>query len=176
MSASVGQPLATLGSAYVVRRMFATATAKRAPALTQHRLASEDGLGRVGGSTVSVRCSLDQATRIAVAVIEGDATGRDVAKVILAKVEARPWVASWDWIHDLRNASGEVSHDDVARIAEGFAQGIPPRRSVLTAFITFDPSFELWARTMDPLFANRSHVVVRSLEGAVAMILRNRAA
>lgn len=124
---------------------------------------------------MSVQCSLDPATRIALVLTKGTASGRDVARAILAEVAARPELASWDWIHDLRDASGDVSHDDVTGIAEAFGE-TPPARSALTVFITFDPHFGLWARTMDPLFPNRTHVVATSLEGAVAAIRRNRVA
>lgn len=118
---------------------------------------------------MTVRLSVDPGLRLAIVRTDGEATGRHVADVIAAQVRARPELCGWDWIHELTGASGEVSQDDVQRIADAF-RGRPPDRDVVTVFITFDSAFGLWARTMDRLFARRRHLAARSLEGAVALI------
>ena len=44
-----------------------------------------------------------------------------MSDLIISLVGARPEFASWDWVHDIRNASGEAGQEDVSRVASAFS-------------------------------------------------------
>lgn len=79
----------------------------------------------------------------------------------------------YDWIHDVRVTSGEVNTGDVDQVADAFsrASGV----QTYTVFVTEDPFFAAWVRTMDFLFRDRKHLMASTPEAAHALIDRMRA-
>lgn len=103
-------------------------------------------------------------------------TGRQSARLIVELVGARPELADWDWIMDLRQSSGESDNSDVATVARAFARHATVGGRSYTVFVTEDPGFPLWARTMDPQFDGRIHLTAPTLEAAQSLLDRRRRA
>lgn len=119
---------------------------------------------------------LDEAARRVVITPGPDVTGRQSSRLIVEMVTARPELADWDWIMDLRKASGEADNADVATVARAFARHASAGNRSYTVFVTQDPGFPLWARTMDPQFDGRVHLTAPSLEAAASLLDRRRPA
>lgn len=119
---------------------------------------------------------LDEAVRRVFMAPGPDVVGRQSARLIVEMVTARPELADWDWIMDLRQASGDADNDDVATVARAFGRHATPGGRSYTVFVTEDPGFPLWARTMDPQFDGRIHLTAPSLEAALSLLDRRRAA
>ena len=118
----------------------------------------------------------DEAHRRVIMAPGPAVTGRQSARLIVELVTARPELADWDWVHDLRNSSGEADNADVATVAKTFARHATPGGRSYTVFVTQDPGFPLWARTMDPQFDGRIHLTAPSLEAAQSLLDRRRRA
>lgn len=119
---------------------------------------------------------LDEAARRVVMAPGPAVTGRQSSRLIVEMVTARPELADWDWIMDLRQSSGEADNGDVATVARAFGRHATPGGRSYTVFVTEDPGFPLWARTMDPQFDGRIHLTAPSLEAAQSLLDRRRAA
>lgn len=104
---------------------------------------------------------------------DGATTGAHVSAFIVELTEARIELRGYDFVHDLREASGDVNNNDVDQVATSFAA--TPSAVAYTVFITDDPSFGIWARAMDFQFPTRRHYVASSPEGAEALLQRLRA-
>jgi len=121
---------------------------------------------------MAIRCELDEDARRVLMTIDGPSTGRQVTDVILKEVGKRPDLIEWDWIQDVRAASGEVDNTDMGRVAEAFGR---PERATYTVFVSNDPALPQWAKVMDHVFHNRSHRVTTTVEAADALLDRLRA-
>ena len=96
------------------------------------------------------------------------ATGAAVARRIAELVAARPELAGWDWVQDVRENRGEVDNADVARVAEAFATA--PPGPCWTVFVSHDPNLALWCKVMDAMFRGRLHCAVPTPEAAVQLL------
>ncbi|MBX9617221.1 MAG: hypothetical protein K2X25_16635 [Caulobacteraceae bacterium] len=103
---------------------------------------------------------------------DGATTGAHVSGFIVELAESRSELMDYDFVHDLREASGDVNNNDVDRVATSFSAR--PSSPSHTVFITRDPSFGLWARSMDFQFPNRKHHVVQTPAEAEALLRRLR--
>lgn len=101
-----------------------------------------------------------------------DVRGETVSRRILELTAARPELAGWDWIHDIRESSGDVGNPDVAMVARAFAAA--PPGPTWTVFVTHDRNFDLWCRVMDAQFPGRTHLTAPSVEAAVLRLDRLR--
>lgn len=104
--------------------------------------------------------------------IDGSTNGAAASGVIVALADARSELLDYDFVIDIRDASGDVNNNDVDQVATSFAAH--PSVPTYTVFITQDRSFADWARVMDFQFQNRKHHVVSSPEEAEALLERLR--
>ena len=95
-----------------------------------------------------------------------------MSDLIISLVGARPEFASWDWVHDIRNASGEAGQEDVSRVASAFSLALAgePAPAAMTIFITQDPGFPLWAKVMDGLSPGRRHLTAATPAMALTLL------
>lgn len=123
---------------------------------------------------MTIHCDIDEAARRVVMTADGATTGAQTSRFIVDLVARRPELAGWDWIHDIRDSSGEADNRDVQSVAEAFA-GAPPGPS-FTIFVTEDRGFDLWAKVMDHAFLERRHLTSPTVEAAIAELdaLRGR--
>ncbi len=115
---------------------------------------------------------IDDKRRLVWMTLDGNTTGAEASAFIVEMNEARSELVDYDFVHDLRNASGDANNNDVDRVATSFAAR--PSVQTHTVFITHDPAFGVWARAMDFQFPNRQHHVVASPQGAEALLERLR--
>lgn len=116
----------------------------------------------------------DEAARRVCMRIGQTATGSAVSRHIGSLTARRPELAGWDWIHDIRESSGEVDNADIAAVAEAFA-GAPPG-PCWTVFVSHDRNLGLWCKVMDAMFQGRQHLSVLSPEAAHQLLDSLRAA
>lgn len=70
---------------------------------------------------MAIEHSVDAVRRRVFVTPPPTARGSAVSDLIISLVGARPEFASWDWVHDIRNASGEAGQEDVSRVASAFS-------------------------------------------------------
>lgn len=124
------------------------------------------------GDALAITHRIDDPRRQVWIRADGATTGAEVSAFIVGLTEARPELLEFDFVHDLREASGDVNNNDVDRVATSFAAG--PAGPTYTVFITLDPHFATWARAMDFQFPNRKHYIASTPEGAEALLRRLR--
>lgn len=95
------------------------------------------------------------------------ATGAAVARRIAELAAARPELAGWDWIQDVRESRGEVGNDDIATVAKAFAGAHGP---CWTIFVSRDPNLNLWCKVMDAMFDGRLHRAALTPEAALQLL------
>lgn len=96
------------------------------------------------------------------------ATGAAVSRRIADLAAARPELAGWDWIQDVRANRGEVDNADIAAVAEVFAAAGPG--PCWTIFVSHDPNLALWCKVMDAMFNGRLHRAAATPEAAVQLL------
>lgn len=116
---------------------------------------------------MAIEHSVDAVRRRVFVTPPPTARGSAVSDLIISLVEARPELARWDWVHDIRNASGDADQED--RVAKAFASALAgePAPAAITIFITQDPGFPLWAKVMDGFFPGRRHLTATTPEMAL---------
>ena len=97
-----------------------------------------------------------------------DVTGAQSTRHILDLTARRPELKGWDWVHDIRESSGEVGNADVAGVAAAFADS--PPGPAWTVFVTNDRNFALWCKVMDVQFPRRTHLTALTVEAAIAQL------
>ena len=102
------------------------------------------------------------------------ATGAAVANRIAGLAAARPELAGWDWVQDMRESRGDVDNADIAAVAEAFA--VAPPGPCWTIFVSHDPNLAIWCKVMDAMFNGRLHRAVLTPEAAVRLLDSLRAA
>ena len=102
------------------------------------------------------------------------ATGAAVSRRIADLAAARPELAGWDWIQDVRENRGEVDNADIAAVAEAFADA--PPGPCWTIFVSHDSNLALWCKVMDAMFNGRLHRAAATPEAAVQLLDSLRAA
>lgn len=117
--------------------------------------------------------SLDEANRRVLFTTPGGMSGREATEIIADMVRQRPELIGWDWIQDVRLASGEVGVEDVTRVARAFAAA--PPGDTFTVFVSTDPNLGTWARAMDFEFTRRHHLCAETPKAAIALLERHRA-
>ncbi len=118
-----------------------------------------------------VRIRIEPEQRFVFLTVSGAATGQEVSEALVALYTDHPQVAGFDMLFDIREYSGDVEAEHVKPIAAAYAANDPdPAGGGRTAFVTFDPNFELWAASMDFLFPGRTHHVFSEIEEACAFL------
>ena len=105
----------------------------------------------------------DETNRRVFMTIGSGVTGAAVARSIETITAARPELATWDWIQDVRDSSGEVDNSDIEAVARTFCKTGP----CWTVFVSHDPNLRLWCRVMDGMFAGRRHLTAATPEAAI---------
>lgn len=115
----------------------------------------------------------EQFERIFLTITDAS-TGAQVARRIAEHLAEHPAARAWDWVQDIRQASGEVTVADTNKVAAAFAPG--DDRPCWTVFISLDRNLGLWTPSMDLLFRHRKHLTAITSEQAVANLdaLRGR--
>ncbi|MEH6665554.1 MAG: hypothetical protein V7678_11930 [Brevundimonas sp.] len=116
------------------------------------------------------RVEIDDARRRITVTADINVMSRDMTGTLIALVREEPRRADHDFIIDVRESYGDGSHDDVVLLAEAFRAAGAGRQASHTCFITPDPGFVHWVRTMDFCFDNRTHLVFDSPEAADAFL------
>jgi len=109
----------------------------------------------------------ESARRVFMTIGEA-ATGVAVSRRIADLATARPELAGWDWIQDVRDSVGEVDNADIAAVAEAFAAA--PSGPCWTIFVSHDRNLGLWCKVMDAMFNGRLHRAVLTPEAAVSLL------
>lgn len=120
---------------------------------------------------MAIHWTLDEAARRVLMRIDGGATGRQATDFICGEVRARPELVEWDWIQDVRAASGDADNTDLNRVAEAFAEATTATHTV---FVSTDPALAQWTKVMDHVFNDRRHYVVDTPEAASRLLDRLR--
>lgn len=102
-----------------------------------------------------------------------DVTGAQTAGHIVDLTARRPELKGWDWVHDIRQSSGEADNADVAEVARAFADS--PPGPTWTIFVTEDRNFGLWCKVMDAQFRGRAHLTAPTVEAALRELDQLRA-
>ena len=110
----------------------------------------------------------DEAAKRVFMTIGEAATGTAVARQIASLAAARPELAGWDWIQDVRDSRGGVDNGDIAMVAEAFAAA--PPAPCWTVFVSTDPNLGLWCKVMDAMFRTRLHRSVLTPEAAIQLL------
>lgn len=117
---------------------------------------------------------IDEPLRRVVMRVGEAPTGAEVTAYISALTAARPELAGWDWINDLRDSRGRVENADIAAVAEVFAAA--PPGPCWNVYVSHDRNLGLWCRVMDAMFAERRHLTVLTPEAAHSLLDTLRAA
>ncbi len=109
-----------------------------------------------------VELRVDDDRRLIFVTIAGPATGKQVAEPVSEMFRNRPELTGYDMLYDIREYTGDVEAEHIKPIADAYAASQPdPARPTRTAFLTFDPNFQLWAASMDFHFPGRTHRAFR---------------
>ncbi|HEY0052631.1 MAG TPA: hypothetical protein VGB49_04385 [Caulobacteraceae bacterium] len=128
---------------------------------------------------MAIDTRIDEARRRAYLRIVGDITGGEVNAVLKALVEARPELAGFDYLYDVREHTGLVVNSDVAEVGDLFERARRPEPDAApawTVFVSNDPNLHQWARLMDFQVAGRRHMVFARPEDGEAYLDRLRSA
>jgi hypothetical protein len=115
---------------------------------------------------------IEEATQRVFMTLGEGASGAAASRYICALVAARPELAGWDWIQDVRESDGKVDNADIEVVARAFGRSGP----CWTVFVSHDANLSLWCRVMDGLFAGRRHLTALTPEAAVKLLDEARAA
>lgn len=120
---------------------------------------------------MAVTHQIDETARRVVMITDGVTTGSGVTDLIERLIRARPELADWDWINDVRASTGRVDNADIERTARAFAdQG----ETAWTVFVSEDANLAIWTKVMDAMFARRLHLVAHDLDAAHRLLDRKR--
>lgn len=111
---------------------------------------------------------IDENARRVILTMGERTTGAQSTRRIVSLTASRPELKGWDWVHDIRESSGEASNADVTEVAGAFA-GSPPGPA-WTIFVTNDRNFGLWCKVMDVQFPGRTHLTALTVEAAEAQL------
>ena len=103
----------------------------------------------------------DPGRRRLTLVLEGDVTGAELVRDKLAVADE---TATWDYVYDLARYTGILGHDDIARLAAGWASIVQGRdKGCATVLVTTDPGFRLWAGVFPMQFPGRRFLLLDSM-------------
>jgi hypothetical protein len=107
----------------------------------------------------------------------GEVDGPAYRRCMAEWLQRHPEAVSADWIYDLRDYRGTVSHDDVLAFTRLYdAEAGERDRGARSVFITPDPGFRYWVQACAAAFPRRVLTVVDTLAGAEALLAAERAA
>jgi len=109
---------------------------------------------------------IDEAARRVFMTLGESATGAATARYIAGLAAARPELAGWDWIQDVRETRGAVDNADIEAVSAAFGSTGP----CWTVFVSHDPNLALWCKVMDGMFDGRRHLSVATPEAAVKLL------
>ena len=115
---------------------------------------------------------IDEAARRVFMTLGESATGAATARYIAGLAAARPELAGWDWIQDVRETRGAVDNADIEAVSAAFGSTGP----CWTVFVSHDPNLALWCKVMDGMFDGRLHLAAPTVEAAVRALEEARAA
>ena len=121
---------------------------------------------------MSIETRIDETARRITQVLSPAASGAEASRVIVEMVAQRPELAGWDWVHDVREAEGRATLEDVQVTAAAFADA--PPGETFTVFVSNDRNLILWCRVMDHQIPGRRHLTALTLEEAHADLDRRR--
>ena len=96
-----------------------------------------------------------------------DASGREFGRYLAGVIRAAPEVTGYDLVLDFSEGFCDASQEDVAVIAEAYAeQRAGEGEPTFTFIVSPDPNFEFWTAALDFFFAGRTHRWVATVEEA----------
>lgn len=114
---------------------------------------------------------IDEAARRVFMTLGESATGAATARYIAGLAAARPELAGWDWIQDVRETRGAVDNADIEAVSAAFGSTGP----CWTVFVSHDPNLALWCKVMDGIFDGRRHLTAATVDGALRALEDARA-
>lgn len=121
---------------------------------------------------MSIETRIDETARRITQILSAADSGAAASRLIVDMVTQRPELAGWDWVHDVRQAEGRASLEDVEVAAAAFANA--PPGETFTVFVTNDRNLTLWCRVMDHQIPGRRHLTALTVEEAHADLDRRR--
>ncbi|MCU0945010.1 MAG: hypothetical protein MUF65_06535 [Rubritepida sp.] len=104
-------------------------------------------------------------------VFTGDVDSAAYMACMEGWLHAEPAAASADWLYDLRDYHGSVSHDDVQAFARAYDAVVGTSDAgAISVFVTPDPGFRFWVQACAHAFARRRLIVVNTLPEAEALL------
>lgn len=114
--------------------------------------------------------TVEQAKRRVTLVAVGELDSATFRSSMGRWVEGAAGQFGYDRLYDLRRYAGTVSNDDVRYIGRMMRDAGADIDEGRTVFVSFDPGFAFWARSMQLELPKRSMQVVPSLEAAEALL------
>lgn len=108
-------------------------------------------------------------------LVEGEVDGARYLEGMLGWLGRHPEAVAYDWLYDLRNYRGSVSHEAVGCFAGAYdrvAQGVD--RGARSIFVTPDPGFRFWVQACALLFPRRRLTVAPTIERAEEILAEAR--
>lgn len=107
----------------------------------------------------------------------GEVDGPAYRRCMTEWLQRHPNAVSADWVYDLRNYRGTVSHDDVMAFVRLYDSEAGERDlGARSVFITPDPGFRYWVQACAAAFPRRVLTVVDTPAEAEALLARTREA
>lgn len=98
---------------------------------------------------------------------EGAVDGATYRSLMGGWLASDPQAVGHDWLYDLRDYAGTISHDDVAAFASLYDRvAAGTDRGRLSVFVTPDPGFRFWVQACALQFPRRRLVTVDDMAAA----------
>jgi hypothetical protein len=126
-----------------------------------------------GAPTASAR--YEASTRRLSLVFAGEVDSAAYRACMLGWLRAQPEAAEANWLYDLRDYRGSVTHADVTEFARAYDALAGTRDAgALSVFVTPEPGFRFWVQACAHSFARRRLIVVDTMEEAQALLAAGR--
>ena len=100
-------------------------------------------------------------------VLRGRVNGHEIADAFIRLYAERPEIARADRLFDLTGYRSGFELEHLQRIMPAYQATNPdPQHPCRTAFVTRDPNFDLWAKSMGFQFSGREHRAFPTFEEA----------
>ena len=107
----------------------------------------------------AVDINIDDTLQRVFVTIRGDAAGPQVWNAVCDVFLSDPKRTGYDMLYDIRDYTGSVEAEHVKPIVATYNMvRVPEAEGTRTAFLTYDPHFQLWAEAMTFQFPGRQHV------------------
>jgi hypothetical protein len=108
-------------------------------------------------------------------VFAGDVDSAAYRACMRGWLDAHPEAAEANWLYDLRDYRGSVSHADVTEFARAYDAKVGTRDAgAISVFVTPEPGFRFWVQACAHSFARRRLIVVDAMEEAEALLAAGR--